>query len=143
MRPHELAALQALRPVRFVYKPEYSGGGRELQYGLIAEEVAETLPDLVVRDEAGAPWTVRYHLLAPLLLADAQRLERERAALAARVQESRDGRRPAWRHPRDAGGADRRAREHDAPPLASPAAAAGVSSGVTAGVGFGDGFGRR
>lgn len=94
VRPEELTALQALRPVRFVYKPEYSGGGRELQYGLIAEEVAETMPDLVVRDDAGAPWTVRYQLLAPLLLADAQRLERERAALAARVQvleNERDG----------------------------------------------------
>jgi hypothetical protein len=86
MRSGELMALQALRPVRFVYKPEYAGGGRELQYGLIAEEVADTMPDLVVRDEAGAPQTVRYQLLAPLLLADAQRLERERTALAARVQ---------------------------------------------------------
>ncbi len=99
VRPDELAGLQALRPVRFVYKPEYAGGGRELQYGLVAEEVAEVLPDLVVRDEAGAPWTVRYQLLAPLLLADVQRLERERTALGARVQvleAERDAQRAAF-----------------------------------------------
>ena len=64
-----------------------------MQYGLIAEEVAETFPELLVRDADGRPQTVRYHLLTPLLLAEVQRLERERhaaeaarAALEARVQ---------------------------------------------------------
>jgi hypothetical protein len=52
-----------------------------VQFGLIAEEVEKTFPELVARDEDGRPWTVRYHLLTPLLLADVQRLERERLAL--------------------------------------------------------------
>jgi len=45
------SALIRLRPVIFFYKPEYDKGQRTLQYGLIAEEVAEVYPDLV-RDEA-------------------------------------------------------------------------------------------
>lgn len=69
--------LQALRPVRFVYKPEHDDGSRQVQFGLIAEEVAETFPELAVLDEDGRPSTVRYHVLTPLLLAEVQRLQHE------------------------------------------------------------------
>ena len=79
------ARLQALRPVRFVYKSGYDDGTRTPQFGLIAEEVAETMPELVVRDDRGQVQTVRYHFLPPLLLAEVQRLERERASLTATV----------------------------------------------------------
>lgn len=82
--------LQALRPVEFVYAPAYDDGAKTRQFGLIAEEVAETMPELLVRDEAGDPQTVRYHFLPPLLLAEVQRLERERAALAATVAAQAD-----------------------------------------------------
>ena len=34
------ANLQKLRPVTFCYKPEVQNDARQLQYGLIAEEVA-------------------------------------------------------------------------------------------------------
>lgn len=78
-----LARLRALRPVSFVYKPEFDDGSRQRQYGLVAEEVAEVFPELVVRDADGQVQTVRYHFLAPLLLAEVQRLERERAAAEA------------------------------------------------------------
>lgn len=74
------ARVQALRPVSFVYKPAFDDGTRQRQYGLVAEEVAEVFPELVVRDADGQVQTVRYHFLAPLLLAEVQRLERERAA---------------------------------------------------------------
>jgi hypothetical protein len=74
--------LHDLRPVRFVYKPEYDDGSRQAQFGLIAEEVATSFPELIVRDEVGRPWTVRYHLLTPLLLAEVQRLEQQRATQA-------------------------------------------------------------
>ena len=43
-------------------------GGKPVQFGLIAEEVAEVFPELVVYDEEGKPETVSYHLLATLLL---------------------------------------------------------------------------
>ena len=79
--------LHDLKPLRFVYKPEYDDGSRQVQFGLIAEEVATTFPELVARDEEGRPWTVRYHLLTPLLLADVQRLERERMALMEALAE--------------------------------------------------------
>ena len=77
------ARVQALRPVSFIYKPEFDDGTKQAQYGLIAEEVADVFPELVVRDAVGQVQTVRYHFLAPLLLAEVQRLERERTAAAA------------------------------------------------------------
>ena len=43
------------------------------------------MPDLVIRDKEGAIQSVRYHFLAPLLLADLQRLERERTELTQQV----------------------------------------------------------
>jgi hypothetical protein len=54
-----------LRPVTFAY----NGDASELkQYGLIAEEVQEMFPALVVHDEDGIPATVQYHVLPVLLL---------------------------------------------------------------------------
>ena len=44
-----------LRPVTFLYKPEYDKGERTLQYGLIAEEVAKVYPELVAYDNDGQP----------------------------------------------------------------------------------------
>jgi len=60
-------ALHALRPVTFRYKPELDQGGIP-QYGLVAEEVAEVNPDLVVRDEKGEIYTVRYEAVNAMLL---------------------------------------------------------------------------
>ncbi|MEP7117781.1 MAG: tail fiber domain-containing protein [Acidobacteriota bacterium] len=82
--------MQALRPVSFVYKPEFGGDGREIQYGLIAEEVATVMPELVSRNSDGEIQTVKYHLLPALLLAEIQRLERERATMAGELSELRE-----------------------------------------------------
>jgi hypothetical protein len=60
-------ALLALRPVTFHYKPELDKAGIP-QYGLVAEEVAEVNPDLVVRDEKGEIYTVRYEAVNAMLL---------------------------------------------------------------------------
>lgn len=80
-------ALLELRPVRFRYK-EQEGGGPE-QFGLVAEEVAEVFPDLVVRDAEGRPLSVRYHALAPLLLAELQRAYREIEAVRTDLADHR------------------------------------------------------
>ena len=56
-----------------------------LEYGLIAEEVDDVLPELVARSADGAIETVQYHVLPSLLVAEIQRLERERKALADRL----------------------------------------------------------
>src|SRR4029079_3744542 len=52
-------ALFALKPVTFRYKKEIDPEGIP-QFGLIAEEVAEVNPELVVRDNEGRVNTVRY-----------------------------------------------------------------------------------
>src|SRR6266550_266824 len=55
----------ALRPVTFRYK-NYKNS--PLQFGLIAEEVAEVNPDLVARDKNGEIYTVRYDQINAMLL---------------------------------------------------------------------------
>jgi Chaperone of endosialidase len=60
-------ALLALRPVTFRYKPELDQTGIP-QFGLVAEEVAKVNPDLVVRDEKGEIYTVRYEAVNAMLL---------------------------------------------------------------------------
>lgn len=77
--------LYDLRPVTFRYTSHAEAGSTTLEYGLIAEEVADVYPDLVVRNDRGEIETVQYHKLAPMLLNELQRLERERAALARRL----------------------------------------------------------
>jgi len=76
--------LMALRPVTFRYKPELDPKGLA-QYGLIAEEVAEVFPDLVVYDKDGRPETVRYHVLIPMLLNEVQKDRRTISDLTSRL----------------------------------------------------------
>ena len=65
--------LLKLRPVTFVNKPEHDKGPSKVQYGLIAEEVAKVYPEMVAYDKDGAPYTVKYQLLAPMLLNEVQK----------------------------------------------------------------------
>jgi len=58
-------AIFALRPVAFHYKNDKTSIP---QFGLIAEEVAEVNPDLVVRDDQGEIYTVRYEAVNAMLL---------------------------------------------------------------------------
>ena len=85
------AALMKLKPVTFRYKEADEQGKKPMQFGLIAEEVAEVLPELVVRDDKGHPETVAYHVLPSLLLNEYQKQQAElaqfRDALAARDKE--------------------------------------------------------
>ena len=81
----ETERLLALRPVTFRMKPEVQSGARPTEYSLIAEEVAEVFPDLVVRDEQGKPWTVKYHLLSSMLLNEFQEQARELDDVRARL----------------------------------------------------------
>jgi hypothetical protein len=55
----------ALKPVTFQYKSDTKDTP---QFGLIAEEVAAVNPDLVVRDEKGAIYSVRYDAVNAMLL---------------------------------------------------------------------------
>jgi uncharacterized coiled-coil protein SlyX len=58
-------AILGLKPVTFHYK---SDSTNTPQFGLIAEEVAKVNPDLVVRDENGEIYTVRYEAVNAMLL---------------------------------------------------------------------------
>jgi hypothetical protein len=62
-----------LRPVKFHYKQPDASGSKPIQYGLIAEEVAEVFPELAVYNKDGKPESVAYHLLAGLLLNEPQK----------------------------------------------------------------------
>lgn len=66
--------LRQLRPVSFHLKSDPNG---EVQYGLIAEEVAKVYPELVVRDASGTVQGVRYDELAPMLLNEMQKLQQK------------------------------------------------------------------
>ncbi len=81
--------LLALRPVSFRYKEGFAGGGKPIQFGLIAEEVAEVFPELVVYDAEGERETVKYHLLSSLLLNELQKQQAELATLRQEVAELR------------------------------------------------------
>jgi hypothetical protein len=88
------SALMRLRPVTFLYRPEYDKGDRILQYGLIAEEVAKVYPELVAYDSGGQPYSVRYQYLSTMLLNEVQkqyhRAEAEAKVITAQEQKIED-----------------------------------------------------
>lgn len=85
------ATLMKLRPVTFRYRKPYKDGSTPMQYGLIAEEVAETFPYLTVFNKDGQPQTVKYHELPTFLLAayqhDHKTLQSAQEQIAAQAKE--------------------------------------------------------
>ena len=67
------SGLLRLRPVTFRYKKPFADGSKPVEYGLIAEEVAEVYPDMVARSADGQIETVKYQILAPMLLNELQK----------------------------------------------------------------------
>jgi hypothetical protein len=90
-------AILSLRPVTFHYKSDTKGVP---QFGLIAEEVAQVNPALVLPDKEGKPYTVRYDAVNAMLLNEflkehkafveehrtVEELKKEVAALTAGLQ---------------------------------------------------------
>ena len=76
-----------LRPVTFRYQKPFDDGSKPIQYGLIAEEVAEVFPDLVARSADGQIETVKYQLLDSLLLNEVKRQEEEIRFLKERLSQ--------------------------------------------------------
>ncbi len=58
-------AILALKPVTFLYNEDPTNTP---WFGLIAEDVAEVNPDLIVRDKEGKPFSVRYEQVNAMLL---------------------------------------------------------------------------
>jgi len=66
--------LLQLQPVTFKYKSKYDKSG-ETHYGLIAEDVEKTMPELVIYKD-GQPESVKYQFLPILLLSELQKLRK-------------------------------------------------------------------
>ena len=79
-------AILRLRPVTFAYTAKF-GGAQPTQFGLIAEEVEEVSPDLVVRDREGKAFSVNYHFLAPMLVNQVQKQQAVIQEQKARIQD--------------------------------------------------------
>jgi hypothetical protein len=79
-------AILALKPVTFHYN---SDNTNRPEFGLIAEEVAQVNPDLVVRDKNGEIYTVRYDAVNAMLLNEflkEHRKNEEQQATIARLK---------------------------------------------------------
>jgi hypothetical protein len=79
--------LLQLRPVTFRYTQAYDDGARPIQFGLIAEEVAEVFPELVVQNPDGQAETVHYETLSVLLLNELKKQHQRIEALEAQMRE--------------------------------------------------------
>jgi hypothetical protein len=78
--------LLRLRPVTFRYQQPFLDGSRPVQYGLIAEEVAEVYPDLVAHSADGQIETVKYQVLDVMLLNE---LQRQQAEIGSQLEQIR------------------------------------------------------
>jgi Chaperone of endosialidase len=74
-------AILALKPVTFHYKSDETN---RPEFGLIAEDVAEVNPDLVVRDDNGEIYTVRYDAVNAMLLNELLKAHKRMQDLEAR-----------------------------------------------------------
>jgi trimeric autotransporter adhesin len=83
--------LYQLQPVTFRYKQPEADGQKPVQVGLIAEDVAAVMPELVVYSQDGQPESVAYHLLPTLLLNEVQK-EHELVVAQARQLKQQDQR---------------------------------------------------
>jgi hypothetical protein len=90
IKPMESASetILALKPVTFHYKSDKSSTP---QFGLIAEDVAEVNPDLVVRDKDGEVYTVRYDAVNAMLLNEFLKEHRKVERLEATVAHQTKG----------------------------------------------------
>jgi hypothetical protein len=77
------AALMQLKPVTFHYRQNPNG---DLEYGLIAEDVARVYPELAVKDADGQVQTIRYQELTPMLLNEVQKQARSLRIKDAQIQ---------------------------------------------------------
>ena len=79
-------AILKLQPVTFHYKNRDNKKAEELEYGLIAEDVAEVNPDWVGYDAGGQPEAVRYNEINVMLLnefiKEHKKVEEQQASIA-------------------------------------------------------------
>ena len=90
IKPMEKASetLHRLKPVTFKFNSDWKG---TTQYGLIAEEVAEVDPQLVVRGKDGEVQTVHYEQINNMLLNEFLKEHKKVQALEATVAQQQKG----------------------------------------------------
>ena len=88
----ESEAILALKPVSFCYDQDIDEQSLP-QFGLVAEDVEKVNPDLVLRNEEGKPYSVRYEAVNAMLLNEflkehqtVQELKKQVAELTAGLQ---------------------------------------------------------
>jgi hypothetical protein len=77
--------LYDLRPVKFRYIKPDEQGQKSVQFGLIAEDVADVLPEVVYRNAEGKVEGVRYDELTPMLVDLAQKQQVAISALQVKL----------------------------------------------------------
>jgi hypothetical protein len=83
--PDESKIISSLQPVSFRYKKELDPAAIP-QFGLVAEEVEKVAPELVVRDDEGKPYSVRYQAINAMLLSEFQKEHRKAEERAATIK---------------------------------------------------------
>jgi hypothetical protein len=73
--------------VTFHYKQTAPDGSKPLQYGLVAEEVAQVYPDVVGYNAQGQPDSVEYHKINAMLINEVQRQDREIQEQSKEIEE--------------------------------------------------------
>ena len=81
-------AILALKPVTFKYNSDING---RTQYGLVAEDVAQVNPDLVVQHKDGEISTVRYEQVNAMLLNEFLKEHKKVQGLEATVAQQQKG----------------------------------------------------
>ena len=79
-------AIYQLKPVNFRHHKQYDRT-QTIAFGLIAEEVAEVHPDLVGRNPAGQPESVRYEQINAMLLNEFLKEHRKGEEQDCKIQE--------------------------------------------------------
>jgi len=87
-------AILALKPVTFRYNSDDKkniDNTEALDFGLVAEEVDEVIPDLVIRDKEGKPLSVHYQGVTMMLLSEFIKEHKKVEELQATVAQQQKG----------------------------------------------------
>ena len=85
----ESEVILAFKPVSFCYDQDIDEHGLP-QFGLVAEDVEKVNPDLVLRNEEGKPYTVRYEAVNAMLLNEFLKEHRKVQKLEATVTQQQE-----------------------------------------------------
>jgi hypothetical protein len=86
----ESEAILALKPVSFCYDQDIDEQSLP-QFGLVAEDVEKVNPDLVLRNEEGKPYTVRYEAVNAMLLNEFLKEHRKNEEQQATIEQLKSG----------------------------------------------------